>query len=355
MTVLNGRFLARRPTGVDRMALELVSALPSSEVARMDLKVGLPGALVSAAENLPRRLEVVTGGSLSGHLWEQFGLPRLASDEPILNLCNTGPLLRENQLVVIHDAGTVANAINYTLAFRTWYRIMHRALMRRARVVATVSRFSADELIRVYGRRARGIEIISEGCEHILREPADLSIMERLKLGHRPFVLALGSASPNKNYDAVAAAAKSLSDLGVDFVAAGGGNARVFNAESPASDGLVRTGYVSDRALRALYEHAMCFAFPSLYEGFGLPPLEAMRCGCPVIVSERASLPEVCGEAALYCTATAPATLAAQIRRLFSSAQLRSEMRERGLGHATSFTWERAARQFVEITKAAFG
>ena len=148
-----------------------------------------------------------------------------------------------------------------------------------------------------------------------------------------------------------------LDDPGIVLVAAGGGNARIF---AQAGDlnlddrRLQRTGYVSDQQLRALYEGAACFVFPSFYEGFGLPPLEAMCCGCPVISSDRASLPEVCGDAALYCDPDDPATLAAQLRRLLDSDALAAELRQAGRQRAAGFTWDRAAREFADLMDLHF-
>jgi glycosyltransferase involved in cell wall biosynthesis len=104
-----------------------------------------------------------------------------------------------------------------------------------------------------------------------------------------------------------------------------------------------RVGYVSDGELRALYEHAACFVYPSLYEGFGLPPLEAMACGCPVLASDAAAIPEVCGDAALYCDARSPGDLAARLGALMREPALRRTLAERGRARAAQFSWRRAA------------
>src|SRR5438105_7080560 len=133
------------------------------------------------------------------------------------------------------------------------------------------------------------------------------------------------------------------------LVAVGGGNSRVFADVDLLGDGLIPAGYVTDGELRALYENAACFIFPSFYEGFGLPPLEAMHCGCPVIVSDRASLPEVCGEAAVYCDPDDPADIARQLRLVLTSSALRRELREAGLARARSFGWQRSADQLTEL------
>jgi glycosyltransferase involved in cell wall biosynthesis len=303
---------------------------------------------------VPSGLPLERAGGGGGQRWEQLSLPRLAREEPLINLCNTAPLLRENQLVVVHDAATLANPQNFSLAFRSWYRLMLGTLTRRTRVLASVSRFSANELTRFFGVRSRGVEVIGEGGEHILREPADNSVIEKFNLTRRRFVLALGSASPNKNLAAIVKAMHLLDDPDLLLVAAGGGNSRVFTQARVSDPRLVATGYVTDAQVRALYEHAACFAFPSFYEGFGLPPLEAMCCGCPVVVSDRASMPEVCGDAALYCDPADPTTIATQLRRVLGSAAAREDLRAAGRERAAVFTWDKAALHFSDLVRANF-
>jgi glycosyltransferase involved in cell wall biosynthesis len=108
-------------------------------------------------------------------------------------------------------------------------------------------------------------------------------------------------------------------------------------------------GYVTDPELRALYENAACFVYPSLYEGFGLPPLEAMSCGCPTLVARAASLPEVCGDAALYCDPRDPASIAQQIRCLVDDTSRRADLRARGLARAREFSWDRSAGTLLKL------
>jgi glycosyltransferase involved in cell wall biosynthesis len=350
--LINGRFLTRSATGVDRFAQELLRSL-----ALLDPGCAARVVVPASAElvgQVPGGLSLERAGAGVGQRWEQASLARMAPDEPLINLCNTGPMFREKQLVVVHDAATLANPQNYGLAFRSWYRLMLGAIARRTRVLTSVSSFSANELTRFLGARARGVEVVSEGGEHILREPADVSVIDKFKLSGRRFVLALGSSSPNKNLSAIVKAMHLLEDPDLLLVAAGGGNSRIF-AEARVSDPrLISTGYVTDAQIRALFEHASCFVFPSFYEGFGLPPLEAMNCGCPVVVSDRASLPEVCGTAALYCDPADPGTIAAQLRKVLGSDAAREDLRAAGRERAAHFSWDRTARQFNDIVQANF-
>ncbi|MBI5716293.1 MAG: glycosyltransferase family 4 protein [Burkholderiales bacterium] len=359
--VLNGRFLTRQATGVDRFATELLRAVhaagmpaPVALVPASDGAVPPTAAMITAGPWAPREV-----GRRRGHAWEQIDLPRAAGEQPLINLCNTAPALRTQQMVVIHDAASAANPGNYTFAFRSWYRLLLGTLMRRSRVVATVSKFSADELQRHFGpRRPRqgGLEIIGEGGEHILREPADTGIVERLGLAGRRYVLAVGSRSPNKNFAGVLEALQRLPHADLLLVATGPTNisaGAIFGKTQALADPrVVSAGYVSDAELRALYENAACFAFPSFYEGFGLPPLEAMCCGCPVVVSRRASLPEVCGDAALYCEPDEPATLARALARVLDSRGLREDLAAAGRTRAAAWTWAAAGRQFGQIVQA---
>jgi glycosyltransferase involved in cell wall biosynthesis len=337
---------------VDRFAHELLRLWMPQFGAQFNARIFVPAkpGYRARTDSLGDSPELVGQpvGKLGGQGWEQLELPAYCRDALLLNLCNTGPITRSEQLCVLHDAGALVNASSYSLAFRTWYRWLFTALMRRARIIATVSKFSASELMRLFGKR-KALEVIYESGEHILREPADSSVLERLGLAGERYVLAVGSRAPHKNFAAIVRAVAMLGDDKVKVVAAGGADSRVYASFALPTDSLVMAGYVSNGQLRALYENAQCFVFPSLYEGFGLPPLEAMCCGCPTIVSDRAALPEVCGNGALYCDPLSPADIARQLRQVLASASLRQELRERGLARARSFTWQLAAEQLQAL------
>jgi glycosyltransferase involved in cell wall biosynthesis len=345
---INGRFLTRPPTGVDRFAMELLRAWLPSFASGRGVRTLIPSqGEARAVEGLDLSLTKI--GKLGGHAWEQLELSGQCGDDLLLNLCNTGPLKRRRQLAVLHDAGVMARPSTYSFAFRSWYRVLFAGLMKNAGIVATVSRFSAGELMRHVGGRASSIELIFGAGEHVLRTPPDSRILDRLGIADRPYVLAVGSLTPNKNFDGVVRAASQLSDLNCKVVAAGFSNPRVFGDVQLSNDVLVPAGYVTNGELRALYESAACFVFPSFYEGFGLPPLEAMHCGCPVVVSDRASLPEVCGSAAVYCDPDDPADIAKQLRLVLTSPTLRSELRAAGIERARQFSWRKSAAQLNEL------
>jgi glycosyltransferase involved in cell wall biosynthesis len=350
---INGRFLTRPGPGVNRFAQELLRAWLPRHVRKDNISFTAPGSSPrpqGAEFAVPWR----AAGSLTGHAWEQLQLSRNCGDDVLLSLCNTGPISRRRQLAVLHDASSMALPSAYSRSFRTWYRWLLAGLMRRAQVVATVSKFSAGELRRYTGVARATIEVIYESGEHVLDHPAAAGVLARLGVADRPYILAVGSRTPNKNLLGVIKAAGMLDDLGIKVVAAGGSHDRVFSGVDLTATSVVLAGYVTDGELRALYEGARCFVFPSYYEGFGLPPLEAMHCGCPAVVSRRASMPEVCGDAVVYCDPDDPADIARQLRRVLTSASLREELRQAGFARARTFSWAHAAAQLEDILTRNF-
>jgi glycosyltransferase involved in cell wall biosynthesis len=199
----------------------------------------------------------------------------------------------------------------------------------------------------IYGHRG-DLCVLPEGTDHISRLSSDDSILKKHELGVRPYVLAVSSLSPHKNFSAVVKAIELLGDSPFDVVIAGGQNPKVFSGgEGLLPSSVKYVGYVSDEELKSLYVHAFGFIFPSIYEGYGLPPTEAMACGCPVLAANAASIPEVCGDAALYFDPHNPADLAAALHRLMTDDQLRLSLKEKGLARAASMRWRDAAIELV--------
>jgi glycosyltransferase involved in cell wall biosynthesis len=358
--VINGRFLTQTVTGVQRYAIELTKALDEllgrGVIDAERYKFELLAPLSGAADLSLRHIQIRRQGNLSGSLWEQFELPWLTRDALLINLCNAAPLAVSRQLVTLHDAAVHAVPEAYSRAFRIWYKLLLPNVGRIARRVITVSQFSRSEITRRFGVAESKCVVIGEGKEHMQKVAADKSALERHGIGRRPYVLAVSSASPNKNFRAIVQAIQWLGAAPFDLVIAGGTNPRIFSdAGAKLPDFVRHVGYVSDGELKALYEAAACFVYPSFYEGFGLPPLEAMACGCPVIVSRAASLPEVCGDAALYCDPTDPRDIAKQMSDLVFDDGLRARLRQRGLERAQQFSWERCARETWAVIEEEAG
>ncbi|MGR3630879.1 MAG: glycosyltransferase family 4 protein [Limimaricola soesokkakensis] len=347
--VLNGRFLMRPPTGVDRVASELVAAL---------LEHGLPsrfggfsairprGDTVRPEERPKAILDAATtsASKLGGHGWEQLALARARPRDWLLSLCNTGPVLRSRQVVMMHDAQAFRQPESYSRAFVRWYGTMQPMLGRRAAMVLTVSEHARADLER-FGVVPKGkARVVPNGADHVLRLAPDTETLKRHGLEPGRFLLALGSLAPHKNLAMLVRAARARSDRSIPLVIAGGGDAGVFadGGITPSED-VRMLGRVSDAELRALYDNATALAFPSITEGFGLPPAEAMFCGCPVIASTGGAVPEVCGEAALSLDPNDADGWRAAMERVCAAPELRSRLAQAGRARVQRFTWKAAA------------
>ncbi len=343
MIFLNGRFLAQGLTGVQRYAREVARALDAMAERPAITLLAPPDA--RDLELFPRLSPRIIG-TRTGQGWEQWDLPRAARDGLLLNLGNTGPLLAgSRQAVVIHDAGAFDTPESYSLAFRSWYRAMQRGLVWRGARILSVSRFSA-------GRIAHHLRIPTppatlEGGEHILREAADPGMLARHGLEPRRYALVVGTGAAHKNLAALQSAMGALHARGLVLAVAGAKDAAVFRAGSDAPADIRALGRVSDAALRALYEGALCLLFPSRYEGFGLPPVEAMWCRCPVVAAPMGALPEVCADAAAWFDAARPASLGEAVALLADDAARRDALAKAGFARAQQFSWDAAARRLL--------
>jgi glycosyltransferase involved in cell wall biosynthesis len=336
---LNARFAGQKLTGVGRFAKEI-----SARLLPLVERDGRFDAFVLA----PRRPQSLQASVL----WEQFVLPFRARGGFLVSLANTGPLALRRQLVVVCDASVFAMPENYSPLFRAWYYAALNVLLRRAERIVTLSRFSRAELARYCGVPESRIDVIPCGCDHVDAVTADDSFPERAGLARGRYVLAVGTPSGAKNLAVLGDAMARLRGEGLQLALAGNLEPSVFR-RAPSGLQAVTLGYVTDGELKALYEQALCLAFPSRYEGFGLPPLEAMRCGCPVVASEAASLPEVCGDAALFAAPDDSERIARHIGDLAASEALRESLRARGRAHAAGYTWTAAAERLFQIIAAA--
>ena len=213
---------------------------------------------------------------------------------------------------------------------------MHRVLTARAARIMTVSNFSAGELERWYRVPRETIAVVPNAAEHIIAATNQPAILRWHRLAAKSYVLSLGTHCRAKNFAVVIEAMNRLPPPRPRLVVAGRMNANHFGTPAQWDAGaFVNVGSVSDGELRALYTNALCFVFPSVYEGFGIPPLEAMSCGCPAIVACAAALPETCGDAALYCDPGDPSDLAAKIDVLSQNQDLRTSSATAGIREIT--------------------
>jgi glycosyltransferase involved in cell wall biosynthesis len=315
---INGRAAARPELGgVERWARELCVRLPYEVLAP-------PPALSHRA----------------GHAWEQFVLPLQSARAPVL-LCpaNLAPVAARNVVVILHDAAPLRHPEWYSRLYAAWQRRILPLIARRARKVITVSPFSRRELEELLGVEA---EVVHGGVDarfHPAVEPVARD---------RPYVLCVASQTSRKNLKALVPAAQALARDGIDLLVAGGHRPQ-FAAES-GLDGLELLGHVPDAELPGLYRGAEAFVLPSLYEGFGLPVLEAMASGTPVVAADTTALPDTCGGAARLA-APEPEAIREALTHLLGDREERARLVTLGLEHARRFTWERTASEVDAVVR----
>ena len=347
---INGRFLTQRASGVQRFAAETIKAIDGlldGEFAHLKGQVEIVAP--KAARDFPlKNIPLRRAGLTAGYVWEQVEFPWHARGELLLNLCMLGPLVARHQIVVVHDATVQALPQNFSPRFRAAYRFLIPRLCQRADLVVTVSEFSRREIGKRYGAEVDAMPVCFEGGDHIKAVAADTAVLERLDLAGRRFFLGVGVDSANKNIKTVIDAFQRAKLDDAVLVLTGAHDPRVFgHLEIAHPDGVRLVGFVSDAELRALYEHALALVFPSYYEGFGLPPLEAMTCGCPVVISEQPAMLEVCDDAALHCDADDAATIAGYMKALHGDSGLRASLAAKGRARAQNFTWTATARALL--------
>jgi glycosyltransferase involved in cell wall biosynthesis len=355
--LFNGRFATRPASGVERVGYELLRALVSLQerdgLPQTELTLALPNAgsadALDAYVQTNNRKPRLRKGFLPGQIWEQIELPCIAPRSSLISPCNLGPISRRKQLLIIHDAQWRSVPEAYSLAFRALYAALQPLLAKRVSHIVTVSQYSKNELERLNIVPPGKARVIYNGGDHILRVKADLRTLARYGLSPQGYILALGSLAPHKNLKMLMNAASARKSQYPELVIAGGTDARIFSSAGlQPQRGCRFLGRISDAELKALYDNALLLAFPSLTEGFGLPPLEAMYCGCPVLASNTGAVPEVCGEGALYADPHSATTWSRMLHELASSQDLRRTLAARGRESARKYTWNLAAGAYLD-------
>jgi glycosyltransferase involved in cell wall biosynthesis len=351
--IFNGRFLSVSPTGVHRVARELVLAL--DRILASDPGVAATLALLIAEPPNRRepldigRIDTAQIGRLTGQFWEQISLPLFAGNRRLVNLCNLAPLWRPGVLM-IHDAQVHISPASYSKAFAAFYRIVQPLMARRAEHVLTVSGYSRDMLVKYRVAPAAKITVIHNGADHMLKVAADPDAVARLRLIPGTYVVAFASVQKHKNIGVLLNAFGDARLGGAKLVLIGSATPKAFRTRRHhIPPNAVFAGRITDEALRSLLESAACLAFPSTTEGFGLPPLEAMILGCPVVATPCGALPEVCGEAAVYAAPDDPGAWTAALARFVYDPDARNAAGAAARRHAAAFTWERSARQLLNL------
>jgi glycosyltransferase involved in cell wall biosynthesis len=299
-------------------------------------------------------------GNLGRTLWEFTRLPvhiKRLGCHLVHGLGGLSPRGKNCPLVLtVHDLIYHHFPESVPLGPRLFLRWMLPRLARRADIIITPSHNTARDVVTILGVPSDRIRVIAEGPGQVFERIHDLERIQPVLAKHGirlPYILSVCRAYPHKNLAGLLLAFACLDRRDVQLVLVGDRPTQVSELNYLASalrlgQNVLFTGFLPKSDLDALYSAASVFAFPSLIEGFGLPVLEAMASGAPVVASNLTSIPEVAGDAALLTDQRDPAAFAALLEQVLDSVDLQETLRQRGLARARTFSWERAGRQTVE-------
>ncbi len=361
---------ARQRAGIGRYARELITALLALGSTHQYVIFGATGGLETDDWRLEIQGDRVRFRTLPlsddwiARLWHRLRLPIPVETitgaldifySPDFVLPPTRRATRT--LLTVHDFSFLHYPEHFVPKLVNYLKqVVPRSVARADRVLADSEATRAD-LIAHLGAPPDKVEVLYGGVAPRFRSEPEPGEKERLQarygIGDQPYVLSVGTLQPRKNYVRLIRAFNQLANQPTNQLLIAGGRGwlykDIFAEAEKHSDRVHILGFVDDADLPALYRNAALFAFPSLYEGFGFPVLEAMACGVPVVCSNASSLPEVAGDAALLIAPSDTGGLAAAMARVLEDADLRRDMVARGFVHAAQFTWERAARQLLAV------
>ncbi|MBS6698507.1 MAG: glycosyltransferase family 4 protein [Faecalibacterium prausnitzii] len=297
--IVNGRFLIHRVTGVERYAREILSELDKI-IEPESVEMAVPPEV----EEIPiyKNITIVKTGKLHNRLWEHISFPWYVHTQKgvSLNLCNVAPLPAPG-IVCIHDVKVKATPQYFSKKFLVWYDLLLGNATKRAKKIITVSEFSKSEIVKYFKVNPDKITVIPNAWQHYEKIGYDEDALNKYDLKKNSYYFSMCSLEPNKNFKWIAEEAKRNPDC--VFAIAGSINKKVFadgmGFECP--DNMKLLGYISDREAKTIMRDCKAFLFPTFYEGFGIPPLEAMSAGTKnIYVSDTAVMHEVFGDSVSY-------------------------------------------------------
>ena len=337
---LNARFYAHRPTGMQRYAIELANRLDA------DLDVIRPG-------------RPLKGGA--GHLWEQFYLPAVCQGRLLWSPNNTGPIAIRRQVCTIHDLIPLDHPEWFNPRFAQWYKWLFPRLAPRLQHIIAISEFTKQRVVELLNVDPRRITVVPNGVDPQFtpsHEPAIAAMRQQLGISVPRYLLSVSSLEPRKNINRLFEAWERVvnripEDVALVVAGAHGASGVFSGVKLDRLPPRVHfTGYVPQDQLPVLYSGALAFVYPSLYEGFGLPPLEAMACGTAVVTSNGTSLREVVGDAAVLIDPLDVDSIADGIERITEDSNLRQSLAQAGRERARHLTWDHCAQLTRQVLLA---
>lgn len=349
MIYINSRFLTQPITGVQRFAIEISKQLKML----YGNKVQFVSPKNILYHDIAKELDLTIIGKRTGHLWEQIDLPRYLKKQGyplLLNFCNTAPVFYKNKIITVHDIAFKVYPQTYSKSFLCLYNWLIPRIIKNSQQIITVSHFSEQEIIRFYpaakGKTSVVYNAVSEHFKRVYNE-----VLKREK-----YFLAVSSLNHRKNLLTVLQAFDKISTQIEDIKLYLIGDLKTESfvqidlSKYLKNPRIKILGRVSDNELVEYYSNALGFLYPSLYEGFGIPPLEAQHCDCPVLVSNASCLPEVFQDSAVYCDPLSIESIQTGMLQLMDK-EVRESLRAKGYENMKRFSWEQSTKTIINIYK----
>lgn len=344
MIVVNARFLTQNISGVQRFAYEVSCQL--KELYHDDVQFVAPSNIQQTIYTESLKPKVI--GKYTGYFWEQYELPgymREIGSPLLINLCNLAPVAYRNKISTIHDITFVKYPKDYPIRMRWMYKLLVPLIIKTSLKIITVSNFSRDEISDYYRIPQDQISIVYNAVNSSFYPKRNEQLLSER------YILAFASTGENKNFRMILQSFLKVSEQneGIKLYIIGECQRESEYAVYKRYDNIAFKGRISDEELISLYSNAIAFVYPSLYEGFGIPVIEAQACGCPVIASNVSTFPEILGTSAICIEPHQKESLVSAILSLCNDNELRAELIKLGFDNVRRFSWQKSGEELIRI------
>jgi len=343
------RFLTQPITGVQRFGIEICKELKYIE-SKYKFEIISPYNIISYDEFKELNAKII--GKFKGSIWDQLDLfiYLIKKKNPLLIcLANSSSILYRNKIITIHDIIHLKYPTNKW--YKRYYKIIFPLMIKTSKHIITVSEFSRDEIHKYYNINKNKISVIYNGVSKEFKPCPKKEISEK-------YILGLSSIAYHKNFKALIKAFIKIKNKKIKLYIVGENNKKIYGytssdlynyIEKDFKERIKFLGRVSEKELIKLYSNSICFVYPSLYEGFGIPPLEAQACGCPVLLSNIKVFKEVYKDSVIYFDPYDENDIANKIELIIENTEIKNELINKGFENARKYTWEKAARKLLEV------